>query len=408
MFRTQCLTCASEDLEAILDFGMHPMADTFVTPSKAHEADRLYPLICDLCGKCGQVQLRTVTSPDERYVDHEYSYTASNSAVSRSHWTRYAKDVSRKVRLPEGSLVVEAGSNDGFLGEQFSALGYRHLGIDPSPPMAALARQRGVRTVTAYFGEETASRLRATIADAPMLVVANNVFNHANDPLDFLRGVTGLLAPGGTFVFELPYWLRTVEKGAGDQVYHEHVTYFTVTHAVRLLLAAGMHLADVEEVDYHGGSIRVFARHGTDGALPDAARPFMQAEAAARLFDPETYRGFMARSLRERDRFLGEVYRIRARGGRVVCIGAAAKGNSFLNFYNLDASVIDFVTDVSPAKVGKLTPRTRIPIVEDAALAACGEVHAIILSWNLSQPLRARLKEINPRIAFLNPYEAQG
>jgi SAM-dependent methyltransferase len=384
---------------------MHPMADTFIDRQRAHEPDRVYPLICDLCAQCGQIQLRTVTNPAERYVDHEYSYTSSNSPTSRAHWSDYASHVSGRVGLPKGAVVVEIGSNDGYLSSQFTSLGYCPVGVDPSPPMARLAAQCNVQTITAFFDQPCARSLRETLPETPSLIVANNVFNHANEPLDFLLGVKHLLAPEGTFVFELPYWLRLVEKGGGDQIYHEHVTYFTVTYAERLIRLVGMHLADVEEVDYHGGSLRVYARHGERARAPATARPFIDAEAAARLYDPGTYRRFMAQALLGRDRFLETLYKIRRQGGRIVCVGAPAKGNTFLNFYNLDASVIDFVTDASPAKQGKLTPRTRIPIVDDALLETCGAVHAIILSWNLSGALRARLKQINPHIAFLNPYE---
>jgi SAM-dependent methyltransferase len=398
------MTCRSTALSEIINLGMHPMADTFIAKVHESQADRVYPLICDLCRDCGHIQLRTVTRPEERYVEAEYSYTSSNSAISRAHWSDYARHVSARVALPPRSAVVEVGSNDGFLSAEFAELGHSVLGVDPSPVMAELAAARGVRTVTALFGESIAREIRGTSAERPRLIVANNVFNHANDPLDFVHGVQHLLALDGTFVFELPYWLRSIEQGKFDQIYHEHVNYFTLTYADRLVRLIGMHVADVEEVDYHGGSIRVYVRHGVRQDLPEVARSFLDAEREAQLFDPATYIRFMDETVRARDSFLERVYRLRASGARLVCVGAAAKGNTFLNYYNLDASVIDCVTDASPSKQGKLTPRTRIPIVPDAALAAYDTVHAIILSWNISRALRESLIKINPRITFLNPY----
>lgn len=405
MYRTRCLTCQSEALHGIIDLGMHPLADTFVPPELAADADRVYPLICDLCSNCYQIQLRAVTRPEERYIEAAYSYTSSNSATSRSHWDDYARHVSAKAGIAAGATVVEVGSNDGYLSSQFAALGHPVLGVDPSPVMAGFAKERGVRTVTALFGEAVAREIAPQLPAQPELICANNVFNHANDPIDFVDGVRHLLAPNGTFVFELPYWLRSIEQRKFDQVYHEHVSYFTVTYATKLFALCGMHVSDVEEVDYHGGSIRVYVRHGVGGAIPASAEPFIAAEAAAGLFDPATYTRFMGEIILARDMFLAKIYALRVQGERLVCVGAAAKGNTFLNFYNLDASVVDCVTDASASKQGKFTPRTRIPIKPDAALREYGAVYAIILSWNISGALRESLGRINPQITFLNPYE---
>jgi SAM-dependent methyltransferase len=404
MFRTQCLTCQSGDLEEILDLGMHPFADRFIAPARASEADLLYPLICDMCRRCGQIQLRAVTDPVHRYVETEYSYTSSNSATSRAHWRDYARAVTATAATPPNAGVVEVGSNDGYLTAELKTLGFDAIGVDPSPAMAAMAADRGVQTVCELFGESSARAIRETLRVEPHLIIANNVFNHANDPADFVRGVRLLLHRDGAFVFELPYWLRGVAQGKFDQVYHEHVTYFTVTYAQELFRRHGMHVDHVEEVDYHGGSIRVYVRHGTEGGGSDTS--FIKQEAQAGLFDPETYRRFSTEMRARRDRFLEKLYRLRGAGASIVCVGAAAKGNTFLNYYNLDASVIDCVTDASPTKQGKLTPRTRIPIRGDDVLRQYDNVYAVLLSWNISGALRDILLQINPRIIFLDPYDA--
>lgn len=406
MFRTECLTCGSAALTEIVNLGMHPMADTFVSRTRASEADRLYPLVCDLCGVCGQIQLRAVTRPEERYVEVDYSYTSSNSATSRAHWAQYARHVSARVGLPAGAMTLEIGSNDGFLSAEFATLGHEVLGVDPSSVMAAHAQTRNVKTVTALFGDALARELLPTLTRRPQLICANNVFNHANNPRDFVSGVRHLLAADGTFVFELPYWLRSIEQKKFDQVYHEHVTYFTVAYADHLFRMCDMHIVDVEEVDYHGGSIRVYVRPGVGKTPTESTQRLIEAERAAGLFEPATYQRFMAAVVQSRDRFLAQLYALRAAGSRVVCVGAAAKGNTFLSFYNLDSSVVDCVTDASDQKQGKLTPRTRIPIMPDAELARYESVCAIILSWNISGALRENLARINPRISFLNPYES--
>jgi SAM-dependent methyltransferase len=408
MFRKNCLACKSADLREIVNLGMHPMADTFVPAGRLDEADRVYPLICDLCPACGQVQLRTVTNPAERYAEYDYSYTSSNSRTSQNHWTEYAGTVVGMAGLKPGDAVLEIGSNDGFLAEQFQKLGCPTLGVDPSPAMARLAAERGVKTLTGLFGPECVSQVEKTLGRKPALIAANNVFNHANEPLEFALAVKSLLAPDGVFVFELPYWMQSVTQRKFDQIYHEHVSYFTVKYAVELFRLAGMSVNHVDEVDYHGGSIRVFVGHEPASyaakGSPTVAE-FIENENRAGLFQPEAYQSFMTQIQNSRNSFLRQIYQLKLEGRPVVCVGAAAKGNTFLNYYNLDASVIDCVTESSPSKIGKYTPRTRIPICPDQKLAEYESVHAIILSWNISAALQNILKKINPRILFLNPYE---
>jgi SAM-dependent methyltransferase len=401
--RGSCATCGSTELAEIVDLGMHPMADTFVPAERRYEGDRIYPLICDLCGVCGQVQLRVVTDPNERYSHFDYSYTSSNSNFSRTHWTRYASEVASNASLAQGARVVEIGSNDGYLSARFNELGFRAFGVDPSRPMCALAGERGVATRTGLFTHELARGLIASLGEKPALIVANNVVNHANDPRDFAAGVRELLAEGGTFVFELPYWLRTILEGKFDQIYHEHVSYFTVKFARNLFRAAEMTVVHAEEVNYHGGSIRVFVSH--QGSADETVDRLIAQEESAGLFALATYSAFMRRVQSNRDAFLQRVFELKKAGERLVCVGAAAKANTFLKYYNLDASIVDWITDASPSKIGKFTPATRIPIAGDDVLARYGRVHAIITSWNLADTLRSALLAINPRVEFLNPYE---
>jgi len=399
VFRTACLLCGNRDLCEIIDLGMHPFADTFIPADSLSRCDKLYPLVCDVCLRCGQIQLRTVTEPEARYQDCEYSYTSSNSAFSRRHWVSFAETVSRHIGLQPGELVIELGSNDGFLAAQFKAAGQRVLGVDPSKAMAYLAQGRGVKTVIGFFSEALADNLVARTGPA-RLIVANNVANHANDPLDFMRGVRRLLADDGTFVFELPYWLRQVEQHRIDQIYHEHVTYFTVTYAAALTRAAGLTLTHVEEVDYHGGSLRAYCRKA--GEVDESVDRLRRLELEAGVFLPETYSTLMATVGIQRSERLERIHRITRGGESLVAIGAAAKGNTFLNYYGLNSTIIDVVTDASPQKIGKYTPATRIPITPDSHLASYERgVHAIVLAWNLTEALRKTLRDINPHIQFL-------
>jgi SAM-dependent methyltransferase len=398
MERWRCIACGDSSLHPIVDLGMHPFADRFVSIADASAGDRLYPLTCDLCGACGHIQARTMTNPDDRYS--EYSYTSSNSATSRSHWDSFAREVASSVGAEPGGLVVEAGSNDGYLCRAFNLLGFRTLGVDPSDRMCALAASGGVRAMQKYFTTATAERI-ASVEGRATLVVANNVLNHADDLRDFVRAARTLLSPTGTFVVQVPYWRRIAESAIFDQVYHEHVSHFTVMSLDNLFRSMEMHVESVNEIDYHGRSLRVFAKLGAaEPSMPVAM--MIEQERAALIHSPSRYPPLMARATAARWAFLQKLY---ARRGPVVCAGASAKGNTFLNWHRLDRSVIDFVTDVSPTKVGKLTPGTRIHIYQDDLLAGLDKPRVIVTSWNLAGAIRPALMKINDSIEFLNPYE---
>ena len=403
MFRSKCLVCGSARVGTIIDLGIQPFADSFIPQDRLSEPDPAYPLVCALCRRCGHVQTSCVTNPGDRYFQlNDYSYTSSNSATSRSHWKTYAHDVTLKVGLPRKAFVVEVGSNDGFLASQFRRKGCKVLGVDASVYMARLAAKRKIRTEVMLFGKRQAEGLRRKHGAAE-LVIANNVFNHADDPVDFVKGVAAVMSRDGWFVFEQPYWLASISQEKIDQVYHEHVSYFTVASLRRLLRKAGLTIVDAVEVNYHGGSLRVYAKKAPREKLSHSVRTLLAREEAAGLFDPATYAELMAKLLHRRNVFLQEVFALRAAGHPIIAIGAPAKGNTFLNFYRLDNSVVDYVTDSSPHKKGKFTPLTRIPIVDDGIFRGLKKPYALVLSWNLMSAIKAKLKTINPKIRYISP-----
>lgn len=402
MKRTSCLVCDSISLKEIVDLGSHPFADTFIPVSRFHEPDTVYPLVCDLCLECGHVQTRYETSPLARYSQVDYSYTSSNSTFSRTHWESYAKEIGHSLKLTPRSLVVEVGSNDGYLAEQFILQGNRVIGVDPSPYMAELAAQRNVNTITGLFDSSIAQAILKDQGKAD-LVIANNVFNHADNPLDFTNAVATLLASTGSFVFEQPYWLTSIQSGNFDQIYHEHVSYFTVKSAAALLKRAGLVIVSASVVNYHGGSLRIIAQRDETAREASEVRTMILQEESAGLFDPEMYRTFMHQKLVQRARFLQKIHQIKEQGHPIIAVGAAAKGNTFLNFYKLDHTLLDYVTDSSPHKQWKYTPATRIPIVGDEIFSRYEKVYALILSWNIAAQLKDNLMKINPNIEFISP-----
>lgn len=401
MFRKNCLICDSNDLKEIINLGMHPFADTFVPQKEAEGPDVVYPLICDLCKNCGQVQIRCITNPKERYCKIDYSYTSSNSEFSRTHWENYAKEVSLKANLGKDGFIVEIGSNDGYLSYQFLKEGQKVLGVDPSPYMNELAKKNGVSTLTSIFNEEVAKDIIKNYGKADM-IIANNVFNHSNNPLDFAKGVRLLLKDDGIFVFELPYWQDTIKSGKFDQIYQEHISYFTALSSKELMERVGMTLFDIDIINYHGGSLRVYVK--PKEALKDhckKALDLIEMEKRDGLFKEKTYYSFVDKINRERSIILKKIYEIKGNGISIVAVGAAAKGNTLLNFYGLNNTTIDYVTDASPHKQNKFTPLSRIPIRGDEVFSHYKEVYALILSWNISNQLKDILYKINPNIKFI-------
>jgi len=401
MIRSNCLICNSDNISQIIDLGMHSFADSFIEQQQLGQSEPIYPLKCFLCNECGQVQTECVTDPYDRYNLYSYSYTSSNSAFSRNHWEHYAAEMLEKLPIDKSSFILEIGSNDGFLLDQFKNVGYKVLGVDPSGYIAKLANDRGINTIVDLFNSDVGQQV-TTQHGRPKLIVANNVFNHSNDPAEFISTVNNILDPKGYFVYELPYWFDTIKSGRLDQIYHEHVSYFTMKSSKKLLQQAGMVITDVDFVDYHGGSIRVFAaKAAPDVKESEKVARIISDETEFGLFRLEMYEDLMQKTLQKRNMFLKTIYEIKSKQIPIVAVGAAAKGNTMLSFCNLDHTVIDYVTDASPHKQGKYTPLTRIPICGDDILANYDDVYALILTWNIAHIIKPILSKINPKVSFL-------
>ena len=387
-------------MNKIIDLGMHAFADTFVKENQLGMSEPAYPLECFLNKDSGEIKVGVRTEQHGRYVAYDYSYTSSNSKFSRNHWTNFARDVDKKINLLKGSNVVEIGSNDGFLTKEFKDIGHRVLGVDPSPYVAKLASQLGVETHCDFFSRKVSDDIKENFGEAD-LIIANNVFNHTNDIQDFCSGVANLLKNDGVFIYEVPYWYNTIRDKKFDQIYHEHVTYFTVKFSYELLRKYGLEIVDVQVVDYHGGSLRVFARKSNETTPQSRIEDMIKKEEDFGLFDENTYKEFMRNLHEQRNRFLKQICEIKLKGHPIVGIGAAAKGNTLLTFYKLDNSMLDYITDSSEHKQGKYTPLTRIPITGDEIFAEYDEVYALILAWNISDIIKENLKKINNKIKFL-------
>jgi hypothetical protein len=256
----------------------------------------------------------------------------------------------------------------------------------------------------ALFDQQVAEQIKFTHGPA-RLICANNVFNHANDPVAFAQGVYNLLAPDGVFVFEVPYWLSMIESGRfTDMVYHEHPVYFTIKGTWNLLKTAGLEIVDFDLTDYHGKSLRVFARLDRGTPMPDQIAQAIQRETQAGLFELTFYQHLQAKFEKSKAQWLAKFYQLLEDDPEAVIIGvgAAAKANTWLRWHGLDNTVRRYITDASSHKQGKYTPLTRIPIVGDDEFAQHPNPHALILSWNISEGLKQALLNINPNVRFIS------
>jgi SAM-dependent methyltransferase len=393
---TKCVV-SQEPVTKILDFGQHAYADTFIKADQLHLSEPVFPLQVFLNSNTGSIQLGYVSSAQDRYNLYSYSYTSSNSKTARDHWDECAQTIKHRGH---SGLVVEIGSNDGYLVSQFD----HAVAVDSSEEMCALSRARGVKTVHALFDDSTAELIRSQHSTA-QTVIANNVFNHANNPVAFARSVAKLLDSAGEFVFEVPYWLSMIESGRfTDMVYHEHPTYFTIKMAHNVLQAAGLEIFDFDVVDYHGGSLRVFARHITGAGMPDKIQQAISRETEIGLFDPKFYQDLQRQFETAKVTWLANFYKLLEQDPNAVIIGvgAAAKANTWLKWHGLDSTVIHCITDASKHKQGKFTPLTRIPVLDDEEFARHPQPYALILSWNIGEGLRRAILNINPNTRFIS------
>ncbi|MCF4167502.1 class I SAM-dependent methyltransferase [Zavarzinia compransoris] len=383
-----CRFCGAPLTRTFLDLGDTPLANSYVTAADvAAGRDRAYPLHARVCDSCLLVQVDEVVPAEDIFSD--YAYFSSYSAGWVAHARRYADAMTERFGLGPDSLVVEVASNDGYLLRHFVERGIPVLGIEPAANVAEVARAAGVPTEVTFFDRDSGRALAARGKRAD-LMAANNVFAHVPDIRAFAAGFAEVLKPEGVVTFEFPHLLNLINEVQFDTIYHEHYSYLSLVVVERVLGAVGLRVFDVEELPTHGGSLRVFAcpvaaGHGEGpGLLAVRAK-----ETAAGLDRPEAYDGFAPRVEAVRRGFLDFLAKARAEGRRVAAYGAAAKGNTFLNFCGVGAGDITLVADRNPAKQGRLLPGSHVPIVSPDELAASKPDDLVILPWNIAAEVAA-------------------
>ncbi len=383
-----CRFCNAPLVHVFADLGVTPLANAYVKPADAGCPDATYPLRAFVCDECWLVQAEAFASPQEIFSDYAYFSSFSDSWVE--HARRFADGAIERFGLTARSQVIEVASNDGYLLRHFVSRGIPALGIEPAQNVAKVAREAGVPTECRFFGRETAADLaeRGLLAD---LVVGNNVLAHVPDINDFVGGMAIVLKPDGVVSFEFPHLLQLIENVQFDTIYHEHFYYLSLLAVENVLARHGLVVVDVEELPTHGGSLRVTAARRSSAAHrpTKGVEKVRNDERAAGLADVARYRAFQQTILPVREGLLAFLRKAKAEGRSVAAYGAAAKGNTLLNFCGIGTDLIAYVVDRSPHKQGHLLPGSRLPIHAPERLAETKPDYVLILPWNISAEIVA-------------------
>jgi len=407
MLAKKCIVCEkSAYLKRVIELGFHPLADTFLKRGQLLLPQKMYPLNCLLCTNCGHFQNEIFVSGEERYIESNYSYTSSNSESSRNHWDEFCDTVSRYTHLVPSDHVIEFGSNDGYLLMQFQKRQGKVTGIDPSPIMTAEAKKVGVNAIQAFVSHKTIAVGIKKYGRAK-IICGNNVLNHIENLNDVLRAIKSGLKNDGFLVVEVPSLKDTVKKYLFDMIFHEHISTFSLKSINYLLRRNGLYITKVEGIPYHGGSMRIYATTKKSDYNRPLVKKFIASEEKANLFKVDTYKKFMTKIVKDKNDLLASLYTLKRKGKKIAAVGAGARSNTLLNFYRLDNTVLEFVTDASKHKIGKFTPGSNIQIKDDQALYTENIDVALITAWNIGRYLTQKIRKINDKIIFIVPGEKE-
>ena len=388
-----CRYCRSPLEHVFLDLGFAPPSNAYLTNDDLTTPETWFPLKLYVCAHCWLVQTEDYARAEELFRP-DYPYFSSTSTSWLAHAAHYASTITRQLGLGNSSLVIEIACNDGYLLKNFFAMGIPCLGIEPTASTAAAAERYGIPVLREFFDEELGNRLAAAGQQAD-LIVGNNVYAHVPDINDFTRGLKAALKPGGTVTLEFPHLMWLIEQTQFDTVYHEHFSYLSLHVLSCIFATAGLRVFDVEELPTHGGSLRVFGCHAEDARPTAGTVVALLAEESRRgLQSLETYSGFQPRADRIKDDLLEFLIQQKKAGKTVAAYGAAAKGNTLLNYAGIKPDLLPFICDASHAKQGKFMPGSHIQILPPPAIFAAQPDYVIVLPWNIATEVRQQLASL--------------
>ena len=389
----KCRFCATELNDVFIDLGSAPPSNAFLTTTDLTAPETYFPLRLFTCTSCYLVQVDEVQRHDALF-SNDYVYFSSFSTTWLAHARNYVASAVERLRLNRESMVMEVASNDGYLLQYVKERGIPCVGVEPTASTAAVARERGIESLERFFGQAFALEFVGARRRAD-LVIGNNVLAHVPDLTDFVDGIAEMLAPDGVVSLEFPHLLQLVSQCQFDTIYHEHFSYFSFHTVKRILSAHGLRVWDVEQLATHGGSLRIWGcRDGAAHRETTAVRSLLALEAAAGMLDAEYYHHFQARADAAKNSFLTFLLECRRNGKHVVGYGAAAKGNTLLNYAGVKPDLLPYVVDASPHKVGRFLPGTRIPVVSESRIREFRPHFVVIFPWNLIEEISGQLDYI--------------
>ncbi len=389
--KLNCRICDSKNMEKVLDLGSMPLANDFLSKKSLHVPEMVFPLAINFCSNCSLVQTSHVVDGDLLFKNYHYETSASRPLVE--HFYSLADEIAKDYIQSPDNLVVEIGSNDGSLLSRIKDR-CRVLGIDPGGNVAEIAIKNGISTITDFFSTTLAKKIKSEKGMAKV-VVANNVMAHIDDVRYVFSGVKELLSPGGRFIFEVHWVGNLIDEGGFDQIYHEHLCYYSL-HSLKFLLdSLRMVINDIKLVPIHGESLRVFAGHS--GKSSRSVIEFLDREVKMGLTKRDTYIGFSKKVESNKKKLVDLLWELKKEGKKIIGYGAPAKGNTLLNYFKIGPDILDFITDTTPAKQGTYTPGTRIPVVSPEILKNELPDYIFLLSWNYADAILEKEKGLREK-----------
>jgi len=385
----RCRFCAEPLRHTFVDLGMSPLCQTHIEPHELNAKESFYPLQTFVCGKCFLAQLPEHVAPEG--IFEEYAYFSSYSDSWLAHARKYVETAMVLLNLGVQSLVVELGSNDGYLLQYFKAKGVPVLGIEPAKNVARAAVEKGIPTISEFFGRELAARIGQERGRAD-LIVGNNVLAHVPALNEFVAGMKLLLKPGGAITMEFPHLMRLIDENQFDTIYHEHYSYYSFTTVERIFAAQELTMFDVDELSTHGGSLRIYARHAQDASKPVSSKvtALKAREVEWGVSSLAKYQAFAEKVKQTKRKILQFLIEAKDKGKSIAGYGAPGKGNTLLNYCGIRTDFLDYTVDRNPYKQGKYTPGTRIPIYNPERIKETKPDYLFILPWNLKDEIVAQ------------------
>lgn len=390
---SRCRFCGHPLRFTFVDLGMSPLCESFLSLEQLNQMESFYPLHVFVCENCFLVQLEEYVSPGHIFT--EYAYFSSYADAWLQHAQDYTRLVTERFNLDQKSFVVELASNDGYLLQYFIQKNIPVLGIDPAKNVAKVAIEKGVPTLTEFFGEKLAKQLLDEGKQAD-LIAGNNVLAQVPDINDFVGGMKILLKPGGVITIEFPHLMRLMEENQFDTIYHEHFSYFSFITAEKIFSAHGLTLFDVEELPTHGGSLRIYGRHADNNAPPitDRALEMHEREVKAGFTKMEHYSAFGEQVKEIKRKLLNFLIEAKRQGKSIAGYGAPGKGNTLLNYCGIRTDFLDYTVDRNPYKHGKFLPGTHIPIFTPEKIQETKPDFVFILPWNFKDEIMSQMAGI--------------